>query len=949
MTTKTFLTSAALAAILLVNASATLAAIKLSDPIPVGPQVKVGKLANGLTYYIQKNGKPEKKLELRLVIKAGSVLEDDDQQGLAHFLEHMAFNGSTNFKKHELISYLRSIGVKFGADLNAYTSFDETVYILPIPTDKSENIDKGFLVLEDWAHGMTLADADIDKERAIVLEEARLGKGADDRMGKVLLPKFFNGSRYAKRLPIGQEAVISNFKHDALRRFHRDWYRPDLMAVVVVGDIDPAEAEKLVKSHFAGLKNPAHERARENVRIPTRADTEAVVVTDKEASGNAVTMRYPLHQAHDRNNMADYREKLVQQLFAGMLSQRLQELAQQAEPPFMGANSGLARITPRYEAFQSYAVLGKSGAAPAIDALVQENQRARQFGFSAPELERTKKNMMRFIERAYSERDKTNSDAYVGEYVRNFLQQETIPGIENEYNYWRELIPGITVAEVNRFAQKSIPVDTSVLVAYSGSDKAEIPVPTGAQLLAWAGAAAKAKVAPREEKALAAALMAKLPAPGSIVAESEDKALGLTRLTLSNGVKVILKPTDFNNDQIYLAADRLGGQTLFGEQDIINARYASAVVTTMGVGDLSLIDMRKVLAGKSASVSMSLGQYSDDISAVSGAADVETMLQMLYLKFTTVRRDEELYKSFLGKQLEGTRNMMAQPEAVFQDTLITTLYNNSPWVARPPRPEDFSKLSLDRSIAIFKERFGSARGLTFILVGSFDRATIKPLIATYLASLPTPDLPVGFKDVGVRPVSGVVKKDVFSGSEAKSHVTLNFSGTAVFSREEALRLKVLMDVMNIRINDTLREKLALIYGGSMGGSLNQVPYGGYSISASLPTGPANVDKVIAATFAEIDQIKEQGPAATDLEKVKQHLLQAHRRSLRENGYWLSQLQFAVLYGLEPDAILTYEQRLAAVTAQDVKDAARRYFNMQNYVQVVLYPEKKVLAEAATAK
>jgi zinc protease len=949
MTRKNILTVAALAAALLVNTAAALAAIKPTDPIPVGPQVKVGKLANGLTYYIQKNGKPEKKLELRLVVKAGSVLEDDDQQGLAHFLEHMAFNGSTNFKKHELISYLRSIGVKFGADLNAYTSFDETVYILPIPTDKRENIDKGFLVLEDWAHGMTLADDDIDKERAIVLEEARLGKGADDRMGKVLLPKYFNGSRYAQRLPIGQEAVISNFKHDALRRFQRDWYRPDLMAVVVVGDIEPAEAEKLVRSHFAGLKNPAHERARVNVPIPTRADTEAVVVTDKEASGNAVTMRYPVHEAHDRNNMGDYREKLIQQLFAGMLSQRLQELAQQAEPPFMGANSSLARITPHYEAFQSYAVLGKGGAAPAIDALVQENQRARQFGFSAPELERVKKNMMRFIERAYSERDKTNSDAYVGEYVRNFLQQETIPGIENEYNYWRELIPGITVAEVNRFAQKSIPVDSSVLVAYSGSDKAGIPTPTGPQLLAWAGAAARAKVSAREEKALASALMAKPPAAGSIVAESEDKALGLTRLTLSNGVKVILKPTDFNNDQVYLAADRFGGQTLFGEADIINARYASAVVTTMGLGDLSLIDMRKVLAGKSASVSMSLGQYSDDVSASSGTADLETMLQMLYLKFTTVRRDEELYKSFLGKQLEGSRNIMAQPEAVFSDTLISTLYNNSPWVARPPRAEDFSKLSLDRSIAIFKERFSSAKGLTFILVGSFDRAAVKPLIATYLASLPTPDLPVGFKDVGVRPVSGVVKKDVFSGSEAKSHVTLNFSGEAVYSREQALRLKVLIDVMNIRINDTLREKLALIYGGNMAGSLNQVPYGGYSISASLPTGPDNVDKVIAATFAEIEQIKEQGPAASDLEKVKQNLIQVHRRSLRENGYWLSQLQFAVLYGVEPDAMLTYEQRLADVTAQDLKEAARRYFDMKNYVQVVLYPEKKVVAEAAVAK
>jgi zinc protease len=940
MTKKNLLTTVCLAAALLLHASAALAAIRLSDPIPVGPQVKVGKLPNGLTYYIQKNGKPEKKLELRLVIKAGSVLEDDDQQGLAHFLEHMAFNGSTNFKKHELISYLQSIGVKFGADLNAYTSFDETVYILPIPTDSSENVRKGFLVLQDWAQGMTLNPDDIDKERGIVLEEARLGKGADDRMSKVLLPKFFNGSRYAQRLPIGQEAVLKNFKHDAVRRFYRDWYRPNLMAVVVVGDIEPAAAEKLVKAHFSGLKNPPRPRARQPVRIPTLSNTEAVVVTDKEASGNTVTIRYPVQEARDRDTFADYREKLIQSLFASMMSQRLQEMAQQAEPPFMAASSSLSRITPRYEAYELNAALGKGGAAPAIDALVQENQRARQFGFSAQELERVKKNLMRTMERAHSERDKTNSRVYAAEYIRNFLQQESIAGIENEYRYVQELVPGISVDEVNRFARKTIPVDTSMLVAYSGSDKAETPAPTGPQLLAWTGAAARVKVAAREEKPVADSLMAKLPTAGSIVGEVEDKALGLTTLTLSNGVKVILKPTDFNNDQVILSADRFGGQTLFAEADILNARYASAVVTTMGLADMSLQEMRKVLAGKAASVSVGLGQYADNILASSGTADVETMLQMLYLKFTTVRRDEDLYKSFLGKQVESARNVMAQPEAVFQDTLISTLYNNNPWIARPPRPDDFSKLSLDRSIAIFKQRFSSAKGMTFIVVGSFDKARIRPLIATYLASLPTTDLPIGYKDVGVRPVTGVVKKEVYAGSEAKSHVSLTFHGDAVYSREEALRLRVLMDVMNIRITDILREKLTLIYGGGMGGTVSKIPYGSYSIGVSLPTGPANVDKVIAATFAEIAQMKEQGPAAADLDKVKQNLLQTHRRSIRENGYWLSYLKLTALQDYEPDSILTYEQRLAAVSANDLKEAARRYFDLNNYVQLVLYPEKK---------
>ena len=936
---STFLKTACLAA-LLMHAAGALAGIRLSDPIPVGPQVQVGKLANGLTYYIQKNGKPEKKLELRLVVKAGSILEDEDQQGLAHFTEHMAFNGSTHFKKHELISYLQSIGVKFGADLNAYTSFDETVYILPIPTDKSGNIEQGFLVLQDWAQGLSMRDADIDKERAIVLEELRLGKGANDRMNKVLMPKLFNGSRYAQRLPIGHEAILKHFKYSALKRFYHDWYRPDLMAVVVVGDIEPARARALIESHFGALTNPAHERARAYARIPVRSSTEALVVTDKEAPGNAVLIRYPVREVIERGTFESYRNDLVKSLFAAMLGQRLQELTQQASPPFLGGASATGRLTARYESYNAFAALGKGGAAPAIEALVQENARARQFGFSAAELERSKKNMLRNFENAYSERDKTDSGSFVGEYVRNFLEREDIPGIENEVAYARELVPGIALDEVNRFARTTIPLDAAKLVVYMGSNKAESPAPSGKQLLAWVDAAAKVEVAARDEKALAAGLMAQPPAAGSIVDESENTALGLTTLTLSNGVKVMLKPTDFSNDQVFLSASRFGGMTQFGEQDIVNARYADAVVTTMGLKDLSPLEVQKVLAGKAASVRIDLGQYTDSIGASAGKADVETMLQMVYLKLTGVRRDEDLYQSFVGTQAEGARNLMAQPHAVFRDALLTAMYGNSPWVAHTPRPEDFTHLNLDRSIAIYQQRFASAKGLTFILVGSFDVATIKPLIATYLASLPTPDLPIEARDVGLRPVTGVVKKAVFSGAEAQSIVSLNFSGPAVYSREEMLRFYALIDVMNIRITDILREKLTLIYGGGMSGNFERTPYGNYTIGASLPTGPASVDKVISATFAQIAQIKEHGPAAGDLEKVKQNWIQVHRRSMRENATWLAALQTSVLYGTDPAFILTYEKRVEALTAQDIKDAAARYFDLNNYVQVVLYPAKK---------
>ena len=937
-----------LATVLLTQSFVAGAALKLDAPLPVGPQVKVGKLANGLTYYIQKNTRPERKLELRLVVKAGSILEDEDQQGLAHFVEHMAFNGSTHFQKHELVDYLQSIGVKFGADLNAYTSFDETVYVLPIPLDRPENVGKAFQVLEDWAHGLTFDEAVIDKERGIVLEELRLGKGAGDRIGKQLYPKIYNGSRYAERLPIGKEEVLRSFKPDTLRRYYRDWYRPDLMAVVAVGDIDPKVIEKLVKAHFAKLTNPTPSRPRIYADIPRREQTEAVVVTDKEAGGNSILIRYPVQKVTEPNTVRGYREQLVEGLFGGMLGARLQELSQLAEPPFLRGGSALSHLTPFYTSFNASAVIGPGGATKAIEALVRENERARRYGFGQAELDRAKKNMLRSYERIYNEREKTDSGAYVAEYMRNFLQQEPIPGIAAEYGYATEMLPGVTLDEMNAYTRHTIPANSGKLVIYSGIDSPGTPPPQGEALLAALAAAEQAEVAPHEEKALGTQLMAQPPKAGSIVAESEDKRLGLTHLTLSNGVKVIMKATNFRNDQVVMSAARFGGQSLYGDADIVNARYASAIVASMGVKDYSPLDLSKVLAGKAAAVTMGLSGYSEVLGASSGATDIETMLQLLWLRFDTVRRDDDLFKSFIGKQVEAARNRLAQPGARFGDTVISALYNNHPRAPRPLRPEEFGQISLERSMAIYRERFSSAKDLTFVIVGSFDPVKLKPLLATYLGSLPTPEIPVAWRDVGLRPVKGVVKREVHSGSEPKSTISLTFTGEAAFSEAEQMRLQALIEVLNIRIIEVLREQLSLIYGGSAGGGLGRIPYGNYTLSVTLPTGPESVDKVLAATFAEFERLKREGPSAADLAKVKQNWIQNHRKALRENGYWLGRIQSALMDGTDPAALLTHEERVNALSAAEVQDAARRYLNTENYVQVVLYPEKKAEPAVQTA-
>ncbi|MEO7497604.1 MAG: insulinase family protein, partial [Massilia sp.] len=602
-------------------------------------------------------------------------------------------------------------------------------------------------------------------------------------------------------------------------------------------------------------------------------------------------------------------------------------------------SSAMSRMVGRYKSYTSFAALGERGAGPAIDALVEENERARKYGFSAADLERGKKNMLRSYERDYIERDKTDSGSYVSEYMRHFLEQESIPGIVREYAVVKELIPGISLEEVNRFARDNLPPKAAKLVVYMGSSKPGNPVPATSALLASVSAAEKAEVARLDEKAVPADLMATPPKAGSIVAETTDPALGVTRLTLSNGVKVILKPTDFRNDQVVMKATRFGGQSLFDEQDILNARYANSIVGTMGVASYPPLEVQKILAGKAASASINLNNYTEGLSGGAGSTDIDTLLQLVYLKMTSVRRDDNLFKSYIGKQVESARNAMAQPESVFRDTVVSTIYGNNPRVPRAPRPEDFSKLSLDRSIDIYRQRFSSARDMTFIFVGSFQVAAIKPLLATYLASLPTPELPVAYRDVGVRPVKGIIKKEVRSGTEAKSSVSINFNGDAVYSEQEQLRLHAMLDVMNIRITDILREKMGLIYGGGMNGSLNKLPVPNYAINVSLPTGPDKVDKVIAATFAEIARMKEQGPDLADLAKVKENWLQGYQKSMRENNYWASRLQAALVNGTDPATILQYDKQVAAITPADLQEAARRYFDLNNYVQVVLQPEK----------
>lgn len=912
----------------------------LTDKIPFDPKVKTGKLSNGLTYFIRQNKKPEQKVELRLVVNAGSVLEDDAQQGLAHMSEHMAFNGTTNFKKNDIVSYLQNIGVGFGNDLNAYTGFDETVYMLPIPTDKPGNLEKGFQVLEDWGHGVTYNTEDINDERAVIMEESRLGKGAGDRMIRKILPKLLEGSVYGRRLPIGLDSIIKNFNPEEIRRFYKQWYRPDLMAVIVVGDIEPAAAEAMIRKHFSAMVNPPNEKPRVNAALFPYKASNALVVTDKEATQYSVSINYPVYLSPPPGTLHEYHDDLVKQLFTSLLNQRLQELSQKENPPFLYAGADFSSLARGYESFNATAGTGTGDVTKGLSALAEEIERVKKFGFTVGELERAKKNMLTGYERAYNNRDKTESANYTQEYIAYFLKGEPSPGIEKEFSYAKELLPGISLEDVNAVTSKFNNQKNRFVYVMGPAPKATDSLPRENDLLAIIDAKERASITAYEEKAVAAKLLQTEPAPGKIVSRTINNVLGTTELTLSNGVKVTLKPTDFKNDQILMGANRAGGKNYYDLADKYNAEYATSIVSAMGVGNFSPTELRKVLAGKSVSVSPFFSAVSEGFRGNAGVKDIESLFQLVYLYATAPRKDTALYHSFVQKNKSQFAMLSANPQTAFIDTMYRVMYNNNPLApVAVPKTEYYDKLQLDRSFAIYKERFGDAKGMNFVFVGSFTEQQITPLIEKYLASLPSGNIMSAIIDNKVRPVAGKQTLNVSKGKEDKSLILAFYSGETPYSEDLGLKLQALSEVLNIRIIEELREKVQGIYGGGTFAGLEKLPYANYSFVLQLPCGPEKVDTLLKAIHNEFAGISKNGPADSYLDKVKKQWKEKYRTAIKENGTWLSQLLQYKLQGGDPERFLNYEKYVDRLTVKDVQQAAKLVLDGKNAFYAVLMPER----------
>ncbi|HEU0013004.1 MAG TPA: insulinase family protein [Longimicrobium sp.] len=910
-------------------------------PAPALPEVAVvgdtnvviGRLENGLTYYVRRNAEPRARAELRLVVNVGSVVEDADQRGLAHFLEHMAFNGTRRFEKHEIVDYLERVGMRFGPDVNAYTSFDETVYMLQLPTDSAGVLETGLRILEDWAAGIGLDSLEVEKERGVVIEEWRRMLGAGSRIAERQFPFLFAGSRYAERLPIGDPETLRTFRHETLRRFYREWYRPELMAVVAVGDFDPRAVEAQIRAGFGALSSPRG-RVRQAYPLPPRDTTRFLVTVDPELPATVVSINHMRPERKGRGT-AEYRASLVESLLAGMLGDRLNEISLAPDAPFLDVSTYQGASLRGTETFVLDVRVAQGGAERGLAAVLAEVRRAALHGFTAAELERETTELRRIWEQMYAERDRTESAQYAGQYAQHFLSGYPLRTTEDEYRLVTALLPTITLADVDA-AARALAAHRDRTVLVSGPSRPGVPAPDPARLAAVADSASRGELAAYAETPSEAPLVARPPVPGRVVAVDSVPEVGVTRWTLANGARVVLRPTDFKQDEILFAAYSPGGLSLVPDSAFLYGRTATAAVQLGGVGELSLTDLQRRLSGKMASVGASISGLSEGMQGAAAPRDVETLFQLAYLYFTAPRRDTASWHAYLQRGRESLRNRDVTPESAFGDTLTALLTQRHPR-SRPFTSATFDSLSLDRALEIYRERFGDAADFTFFLVGSFTPDSIRPLVETWLGGLPGSGRRETWRDVGVRPPPGVVRGTVRRGMEAKARTTLVFSGPAEFSREARWDLAALGDALEIRLREKLREDLGATYGVSAYGGVSRDPRPEYQFVVDFGSAPDRVDELVGVVLAEIDTVRAGGVPADVVEKVRE----AHRRtkeiSLRENPWWLTALMDYERYGWDPRTI-DDPPLTAALTAEAIRDAARRYLDPGRYVHVTLLPE-----------
>jgi len=910
------------------------AAAAADHAVPLWNRITRGTLANGLTYYVLPHGKPEGRADLWLTVDAGSLQEDDDQRGLAHFVEHMAFNGTTHFAKSAIVDYLEKVGMQFGADVNAETTFDETIYKLQVPTDDPQYVAAGLDILRDWAGEVAFEADEVDKERGVVLEEWRGNRGSWARIFDAQAPVLFAGSRYAKRLPIGRPEVLRTAHRDALLRFYRDWYRPDLMAVIVVGDVDPAGIVKQIEARFGDLRAPARPRERVRGEVPRAGGLRVSIATDPELTDAMVSIEDLIPHRPERT-VGDYRQSLVDGLYELVLEDRLEVVRERPESPFVWAASQTGDVTREIDEYRVDATAKDGQILATLDAALTEVVRIEQHGVSQGELDRARTRWLRSLDQAAREIDKHDASELAAEITRHYLEGELMPGRVAEAALAAKLMPTIRVDEVEAVARR-IAGDDDRVILIAAPDGAKVP--SEAKVRETARAAAARKLEPWHDEPAGGQLLASKPKPGKVTAQRTIEAYGVTEWTLSNGVRVVFKPTDFENDRVMIDGFSPGGTAMANDGTFPSARFAAEIVGAGGAGDHSERALDRILAGAVVSVVPWIGETDEGVQASGSARDLEPMLQLLYLTMESPRRDEQAFAVWRQSTLEWVKNRRAEPETVFWDEM-TGVVSKDHARRRPPTIGDVQKVDLDRAIGFYRDRFGDAGDFTFVIVGDVDPKVLRPLVETYLGGLASTGRREVEKDIGVRPPKGKTVHKVERGKEAKAYVYLSFVGDEKWTRDASRDVDVLAAVHALRLREVLREQMGGVYGVDVGGALTRRPRQERVFTIDFGCAPENVDALQKAVFAEIARIQKSGIGDDYLEKVRKARLRAREVELRSNDAWAGWLGYAWRFGDDLATVLDLEAELARISSAHVRSAARKYLDGKQYVLGVLTPAR----------
>ena len=908
--------------------------------IPVDERLLSGQLENGMMYFLQHHEKPEDRAEIRLALKAGSIMEDEDQLGLAHFIEHMAFNGTEHFEKNELVNYLESTGAKFGPDLNAYTSFDETVYMLQVRTDDAEILDKGLLIFQDWAGGLMFNHDEIDKERGVVISEWRTRLSPDQRMQQEYYPVMYQGSRYAERLPIGDPEIVENASYDVIKRFYADWYRPDLMAIIIVGDIDVQKMEQEIIKRFSGLKNPVTPRERTEYNVPPHDETLISICSDPEASFTNARMMIK-HPSKKVNDLREYRRILMQSLYNRMINSRLDELTQKADPPFTNSYTGYGKNIGDIDTYTSYAMTAEGEVMKGLRAVLEENERVKRHGFVRTELERQKEEMMVAAESALKEMDKVPSGRLAMRYVYHFLQDQPVPSPRQTLDLYNMILPAISVDHINELAQKWLTDENRVFVI-TGPEKEAVPLPMESDVLSMIEEVKKMDLEPYQDDVIDAPLFDKTLNAGKIVETVVMESIGVEEWLLENGIRVVVKKTDFKNDEVLLRATSEGGHSLYGDQFYPSASNASSIISESGIGQFDLVQLEKKLAGKIVRVSPYIGERYEGMSGSAAPQDLETMFQLIHMFFTDVRRDEEAFQSYVTRQKSVYKNLLSNPNYFFFDKTMKIKSDNHPRRGFPTE-EMMDKVKYEDALHVYRDRFADASDFTFLFVGAFDKNELQDMVSKYLGNLPSTGREESWKDVNADYKPGKNEVEFGMGKAPKSQVDMTFHGEFKWNEKNRYVLRSMIDVLRIKLRESMREDMGGVYGVRISGSGSQSPKPRYSITISFNSEPERTKELIEAANAVIAELKKNGPQEVDMQKITEIQRQDLTKNLKENRFWSRQLEYAIENDLDPGKITmeNLEKNISELTAKDIQMAVKKYFNYDNYFKIVMNPETEV--------